>query len=188
MLDTNIFFFSNNVFKSLLLRFIYLGLSSKSVVVATFLSGVFSPLTSAEACGKSSLWPWKEKLCYYWCEKARKHMCVTDHHDMTLAVNLFPNKPWFLRVCSRKLLKSLWEKEKFLVMSNFSISHSVFYPFGEFSAIFIKCKIVVCTLSVSKSLKFVVWERVKVALNPNTTNQPTSKSVSSVAYKCIRSA
>ena len=24
----------------------------------------------------------------------------------------FPNKPWFLRVCSTSLLKTLWEKEK----------------------------------------------------------------------------
>ena len=35
----------------------------RSPVEATFLSGVFSPLTSAEACGKSSRWLWKEKLC-----------------------------------------------------------------------------------------------------------------------------
>ena len=34
-----------------------------SPVEATFLSGVFSPLTSAEACEKSSRWLWKEKLC-----------------------------------------------------------------------------------------------------------------------------
>ena len=26
--------------------------------------------------------------------------------------NPFPNKPWFLRVCSMRLLKTLWEKEK----------------------------------------------------------------------------
>ena len=43
--------------------------------------------------------------------------------------NLFPNKPWFLRVCSKRLLKTLREKEKLLVTSNFSFSHSVFYPF-----------------------------------------------------------
>ena len=30
---------------------------------ANFLSGVFSPLTSAEVCEKSSRWLWKEKLC-----------------------------------------------------------------------------------------------------------------------------
>ena len=35
----------------------------QSQVEATFLSGVFSPLTSAEACEKSSRWLLKEKLC-----------------------------------------------------------------------------------------------------------------------------
>ena len=63
----------------------------RSPVEATFLSGVFSPLTSAEACEKSSWWLWKEKLCSYWCEKARKHICVTDRHDMTLAVKVALN-------------------------------------------------------------------------------------------------
>ena len=59
--------------------------------------------------------------------------------------NPFPNKPWFLRVCSTSLLKTLWEKEKLLVMSNFSFSQRVFFcPFGELSAIFIKFEIVVC--------------------------------------------
>ena len=38
------------------------------------------------------------------------------------------------------------EKEKLLVMSNFSFTHSVFYPFGELSAIFVKFKILVCRL------------------------------------------
>ena len=57
-----------------------------------------------------------------------------------------PNKPWFLRVCYTSLLKTLWEKEKLLVMSNFSFSHSVFYPFGELSAILVKFIIVVYNL------------------------------------------
>ena len=60
--------------------------------------------------------------------------------------NPFPNKPWFLRVCSTSLLKTLREKEKLLVMSNFSFSHSVFYLLGELSAVFIKLEIVVCKL------------------------------------------
>ena len=63
-----------------------------------------------------------------------------------LSFNPFPNKPWFLRVCSTSLLKTLWEKEELLVTSNSSFSHSVFYPFGELSAIFIKARIVVCKL------------------------------------------
>ena len=60
--------------------------------------------------------------------------------------NPFPNKPWFLRVYSTSLLKTLWEKEKLLVTSNFSFSHSVFYPSKELSAIFIKFEIIVCKL------------------------------------------
>ena len=60
--------------------------------------------------------------------------------------NPFPNKPWFLCVCSTSLLKTLREKEKLLITSNFFFSHSVFYLFGKLSSIFIKYKIVVCKL------------------------------------------
>ena len=58
----------------------------------------------------------------------------------------FPNKPWFLCVYSTSLLKTLWEKEKLLVTSNFSFSHGVFYPFRELYAIFIQFEIVICKL------------------------------------------
>ena len=53
-------------------------------------------------------------------------------------LNPFPNKPWFLHVCSTSLLKTLWEKQRLLITSNFS--------FGELSAIFIKFEIVICKL------------------------------------------
>ena len=66
-------------------------LITRSLVEATFLSGVFSTLTSVEACEKSSQWLWKEKLCYYWCEKAKKYIWVTDGHDMILAVKVVLN-------------------------------------------------------------------------------------------------
>ena len=59
-------------------------------------------------------------------------------------LTLSPNKPWNLRVSSISFLKTLWEKGKLLIMSNFSFSRSVFYYFGEYSATFIKFKIVVC--------------------------------------------
>ena len=65
-------------------------------------------------------------------------------HPCWYLVNPFPNKPWFLHV--RSLLKTLWEKEKLLVTSNFSFSHSVFLPYGEPSAISIKVEIVTCKL------------------------------------------
>ena len=84
--------------------------------------------------------------------KKAKHLSFGTSLSPT-GLNPFPNKPWFLRVCSTNLLKTLWEKEKMLVTSNFSFSHSVFYSFGELSASFIKFKI-------DRSLKFVVWERV----------------------------
>ena len=47
-------------------------------------------------------------------------------------------------VFSASLSKTLLEKEKLLITSNFSFSHSVFYPFGERSTILIKFEIVVC--------------------------------------------
>ena len=69
--------------------------------------------------------------------------------------NPFPNKPWFLRVCSTSPLKTLWEKEKLLITSNFSFSHSVFYPFRELSSIF--CQIQNCRLQL-----FSVWKSLKI--------------------------
>ena len=39
-----------------------------------------------------------------------------------------------------------WEKEKLLILNNFSFSLSVFYTFGELSAIFIRLQIVICKL------------------------------------------
>ena len=45
-----------------------------------------------------------------------------------------------------KTFETLWEKEKLLVMSNFSFSRRVFYPFGELSAIFIKFDFVISKL------------------------------------------
>ena len=50
--------------------------------------------------------------------------------------NTFPNKPRVFYVCCTSLLKTLG-KEKLLLMSNFSFSHSVSYSFGELAAIFI---------------------------------------------------
>ena len=94
-------------------------------------------------------------------EKPKTDLSMRGHKNL-VCCNSFSNKPWFLRVCGKSLLKTLWEKEKLLVTSNFSFSHSVFYPFGELSAIFMNFEIVrLPTLSVWRCLKFVVWERVQ---------------------------
>ena len=60
-----------------------------------------------------------------------------------IILTLSQTNPGFY-VSGKSLLKTLWEKEKLLVTSNFSFSHSVFYPFGKLSSIFINFKIVVC--------------------------------------------
>ena len=57
------------------------------------------------------------------------------------SLTLSQTSPGFLCICSSSLLKTPWEKEKLLAMSNFSFSHSIFYPFGELCAIFIKFEI-----------------------------------------------
>ena len=94
---------------------------------------------------------------------------------------LFPNKPWFLRVCCTTLLKTLWEKEKLLVTSNFSFSPSVFYLFEELSAISIKFKIVVCKLfqiGRVKNLSFGKGLSICILSSANALNLDQSEILS----------
>ena len=84
-------------------------------------------------------------LAENFCKHFGKRINVSPQHSSP-PFNPFPNKPWFLRVCSASFLKTLREKEKLLVTSNFSFSHSVFYSVQELSAIFVRFKIVVCKL------------------------------------------
>ena len=52
--------------------------------------------------------------------------------------NPLPKTPGFYCLQYKSFGNTAWKKEKLLVLNNFSFSHSVFYPFGECSAIFIK--------------------------------------------------
>ena len=79
-------------------------------------------------------------------ENAGNQHFLLSHSISPLSFNSFPNKPRFLRVCSTSLLKTLWEKDKLLITSNFSFPLSVFYPFGELFDMFIKIEIIVCKL------------------------------------------
>ena len=47
-------------------------------------------------------------------------------HLVTVLVNPFPHNDTFWRPWETSLLKTLWEKEKLLIRSNFSFSHRVF--------------------------------------------------------------
>ena len=74
--------------------------------------------------------------------------------------NPFPNKPWFLRVSITSPLKTLWEKEKLLVTSNFSFSHSCFLPDWRTFCHFHQVQNgSLQMLSVWKSLKFCRLEK-----------------------------
>ena len=60
------------------------------------------------------------------------------------AVNPIPNKPLFLHVCSTSTFENTEGKGEIALNEQFLLSHSVFYPFVEHSAIFIKFEIVEC--------------------------------------------
>ena len=76
-------------------------------------------------------------------------------------LNPFPNKPWFLRVCSTSLLKTLREKEK---LSNFSSSHCVFYPFGKLSANSLNLKLLSANSFILEESKICCLEKGKILL------------------------
>ena len=48
-------------------------------------------------------------------------MCITNRHDMTLAVKVELNDP------NTTDLKTFWIKEKMLIISMFSLSQNAFY-------------------------------------------------------------
>ena len=65
-------------------------------------------------------------------------------------------------------------KREIFVTSNFSLSHSVFYPFGEPSGIFIKVKIVVCKLfQFGKVLNLSFGKGLSQPLGSFTLSQTT---------------
>ena len=98
-----------------------------------------------ELSGKKKTTSGKQQNSHEFC-KLRDYTISDISDQLNETLNLFRNKPWFLRVCSIGLSKTLREKEKLLVTSNFSFSRGVFYLFGKLSAIFIKLGIVVCKL------------------------------------------
>ena len=100
-------------------------------------------------------------------------MCKADHDlhshenkskiaNVRIGLILSKARPCFnVSTC---LLKTLWEKEQLLFTSNCSFSYSVFDPFGELSAIFIKFKMLVNSsfLFGREDLNFITRERNSV--------------------------
>ena len=72
----------------------------------------------------------------------QKSDVLTSSSCLTLSLS----SPAFYVFAEQVFWKHWGEKEKLLLTSNFYFSRSVFYLFGEFSAIFIKYEIAVCKL------------------------------------------
>ena len=66
---------------------------------------------------------------------------------VTFYVNPFQNKPWFLLVCSKRLLKNTVGKGEIAHNEQFLLFSQCFLPVEELSAVFIRFEIVVCKLS-----------------------------------------
>ena len=78
-----------------------------------------------------------------------------------IMVQPFPKQALIFKCLQYKSCENTVGKGESAHNEQFLFSSSVFYSSGELSAIFIKFKTVVfMTLSVWKSIKFVIWERV----------------------------
>ena len=75
-------------------------------------------------------------------------LCVTSTYCSILRMNSkpFPKQSLVFTCLRYKSFENTGKREKLLVTSNFSFSHSIFYWFGELSTTFIKFEIVVCNL------------------------------------------
>ena len=85
---------------------------------------------------------------------------IQCYNDDNLTLSL--TSPGFYVFAVQVFLKTLWEKQKLLITSNFSFSHTVFYPFWRTFRHFHRiwdCRLQ--ALSVWEGLKFIVWEKVK---------------------------
>ena len=60
-----------------------------------------------------------------------QHYSFSHNVSKGFFLTLSHTSPVFYLSALQVILKTLWEKEKLLVTSNFSISHSVFNSFGE---------------------------------------------------------
>ena len=105
------------------------------------------------------------KFCYFNRKKMQPDLFhvwylrgIFEYMQTRVAVNHFPNNPWFLFVCKTSLLKTLWEKES-LAISPFP---AVFYIHFENSLPFSSNLKLSANSSVWNSLKFAIWERAKL--------------------------
>ena len=115
MLITSIFSFSHNVFKNHLLQDVRIVSYTEKLneILENTSDHMAAPLQTNTLFHVLRL---KAVFLFQYCTISSSH------------INPFPNKPCFLRVCRISLLKTLWEKEKLLVTSNFSFFPQCYLP------------------------------------------------------------
>ena len=68
----------------------------------------YTPNSQEKGSGTSQAWTWGSRILYF-------------------TINPLLHRYLFSCINNRQLLKTLWEKKKLLIMSNFFLSHNVFY-------------------------------------------------------------
>ena len=101
---------------------------SRRQLVVTRDSARIQDETTEKSCRSLSVVAacWRDLKCPKSATSAQQDR---DKHS-EICTNSFPHSDTFWRPWETSLLKTLWEKEKLLVTSIFSFSHSVFYQFG----------------------------------------------------------
>ena len=144
--------------------------------IARYEQFLLSPKCFQKACflGVSKgviVWEWDNKELRVPCPCC---LCspLIDNDLAEFGVNTFItsclNKPLFFTCLPYQSFENTVAKGEIARHEQFLLFPQCFFffPFGNLSAIFIKFKIVICkTLSIWKSLKFVVWKRVYIRDN-----------------------
>ena len=107
-----------------------------------------------------------------------KNCFKSESENVTSLLTLSLTSPGFLGVCIVSHLKTLLDKEKFLVMSNFFFSQSVFKLFGELFAIFIK-------LNPLPDHKILHWSKLKQSADDNFEFDVNSRKFSKLVENTV---
>ena len=107
------------------------------------LEGIIILFSSKVPNNTNFYFQWKIRPKYVQCEGclSTMHFCaIWSRSELAVKTNgwhgrhfnPFPHNDTYWRPWETNLLKTLWEKEKLLITSNFSFSHSVFYLLDNF--------------------------------------------------------
>ena len=116
----------------------------------------------------TALFIFQNSFNYHWLELLRTApLPIHKVIIITIFLTLSQTSPGFYVSAVQVFWKHCGKRRNCSVTSNFSFCHSVFYPFGLLSAIFVKLKIVVCkafefgrvsNLSFGKGLRWYKWD------------------------------